>query len=184
MYGEKQPNEVNRKDWVKVHLMCGVKTNIVTSVEISHAHARDSPYFKPLVETTAQNFPIQSVAADKAYSSNKNLSLVLLKGGMPYIDFRSKATAKDKRSSSVWKRMLHFYQYNQESFMQHYHKRSNVETTFSMIKAKFGERLRSKTGVAQANEALLKVLCHNICVVVQSIYELGIEPAFWRDGEL
>jgi transposase len=181
VYGEKQPNEVNRKDWVKVHLMCGVKTNIVTSVEISHAHAGDSPYFKPLVETTARNFPIQSVAADKAYSSNDNLSLVLIKGGMPYIDFRSNATAKDKRSSSVWKRMLHYYQYNQESFMQHYHKRSNVETTFSMIKAKFGERIRSKTGTAQANEALLKVLCHNICVVVQSIYELGIEPAFWNE---
>lgn len=68
--------------------------------------------------------------------------------------------------------------------MQHYHKRSNVETTFSMIKAKFGERVRSKTERAQINEALLKVLCHNVCVVIQSIYELGIEPAFWQDGEL
>jgi transposase len=181
VYGEKQPAEVNRKDWVKVHLMCSVKTNIVTSVEISHAHAGDSPYFKPLVETTARNFPIQSVAADKAYSSNNNLSLVLVKGGMPYIDFRSNATAKDKRSSSVWKRMLHFYQYNQESFMQHYHKRSNVETTFSMIKAKFGERVRSKTERAQVNEALCKILCHNICVVIQSMYELGIEPVFWTE---
>jgi transposase len=178
-YGEKQPNEVNRKDWVKVHLMCGVKTNIVTAVEISHAHAGDSPYFRPLVETTAENFPLQSVAADKAYSANKNLSLVLVNGGMPYIDFRANATAKDKRSSSVWKRMLHFYQYNQEWFMAHYHKRSNVESTFSMIKAKFGERLRSKTERAQVNEALCKILCHNLCVVIQSMYELGIEPVFW-----
>jgi hypothetical protein len=24
-----------------------------------------------------------------------------------------------------------------------------------------------------------KVLCHNICVVIQSMYELGIEPSFW-----
>ncbi len=29
------------------------------------------------------------------------------------------------------------------------------------------------------NEALLKVVCHNIVVLVQSIYELGIEPVFW-----
>jgi hypothetical protein len=41
------------------------------------------------------------------------------------------------------------------------------------------ERVRSKTGTAQTNEALLKVLCHNICVVIQSVYELGIEPSFW-----
>lgn len=175
---------MDRRDWIKVHLMCGVKTNIVTAVKISHAHAGDSPYFKPLLETTSQNFPIQSVAADKAYSSNKNLSLVVAKGGMPYIAFRTNATAGDNRSTSVWKRMYHLYQYNQEAFMQHYHKRSNVESTFSMIKAKFGERLRSKTQTAQINEALLKVVCHNICVLIQSIYELGIEPSFWQDSEL
>lgn len=66
--------------------------------------------------------------------------------------------------------------------MEHYHKRSNMESTFSMIKAKFGERVRSKTEQAQINEALLKVLCHNICVVIQSIYELDIEPSFWTES--
>jgi hypothetical protein len=47
-----------------------------------------------------------------------------------------------------------------------------------MIKAKFGERLRSKTETAQVNEALCKVLCHNLCVVIQSMYELGVDPSF------
>jgi len=61
--------------------------------------------------------------------------------------------------------------------------RSNVETTFSTIKAKFGERLRSKSVVAQTNEVLCKVLCHNLCCVIQSIYELGIEPTFWEEGQ-
>ena len=58
------------------------------------------------------------------------------------------------------------------------HKRSNVETTFQMIKSKFGQRLRSKTLTAQINEALCKVLCHNLCVVIQSVHELGIETEF------
>jgi hypothetical protein len=47
-----------------------------------------------------------------------------------------------------------------------------------MIKAKFGQRLRSKTLTAQINEALCKVLCHNLCVLIQSAHELGIEAAF------
>jgi hypothetical protein len=47
-----------------------------------------------------------------------------------------------------------------------------------MIKARFGERLRSKTERAQINEALCKVVCHNICVVIQSMHELGIEVEF------
>ena len=36
-----------------------------------------------------------------------------------------------------------------------YHKRSNVETTISMIKAKFGDSLRSKTDTAMVNESAL-----------------------------
>jgi hypothetical protein len=48
-----------------------------------------------------------------------------------------------------------------------------------MIKAKFGASVRAKTPIAQVNEVLCKILCHNICVLIQSIYELGLEPTFW-----
>jgi hypothetical protein len=47
-----------------------------------------------------------------------------------------------------------------------------------MMKAKFGDALRSKTDTVLVNELLCKVLCHNICVVIQSMYELGIEADF------
>jgi transposase len=79
-------------------------------------------------------------------------------------------------------KLFHYYSFKREEFLVHYHKRSNVETTFSMIKAKFGERLRSKTETAQVNEALCKVLCHNLCVVIQSMYELGIAPEFTSEA--
>jgi hypothetical protein len=64
----------------------------------------------------------------------------------------------------------------------HYHKRSNVETTFSMIKAKFGDALLSKSDTGQMNEVLAKVLAHNICVVIGAIHGLGIEARFGRAG--
>ena len=51
-----------------------------------------------------------------------------------------------------------------------------------MIKAKFGAFVRSKTPVAQRNEVLCKVLAHNLCVLVQAFFELGIEPRFWQSG--
>lgn len=75
-------------------------------------------------------------------------------------------------------------QFNRREFLESYHKRSNVESTCSMIKAKFGASVRSKTPVAQMNEVLCKIVCHNLCVLVQSIYELGIAPTFWAESPL
>jgi len=83
-----------------------------------------------------------------------------------------------KGGSDLWLNMWRFYTFHTDQFMEHYHKRSNVESTFSMIKGKFGNGLRSKGRTAQINEALCKVLCHNICCVIQSIHELGIEADF------
>jgi hypothetical protein len=96
-----------------------------------------------------------------------------------------KANAKPVHGSGdpLWTRLFHFYSCNREWFEKQYHKRSNSETTNAMIKIKFGERLRSRTEVAQYNELLCKVLCHNICVTIQSFYELGIEPKFWGDDD-
>jgi hypothetical protein len=48
-----------------------------------------------------------------------------------------------------------------------------------MIKSKFGDALRSRTKRAQINEALCKILCHNICCLIQSMFELNLKPKFW-----
>jgi len=179
------PHLIQRRQFIKCHLMCGVKTNIVTAVEMTEGFEADSPQFAPLVETTAKNFVMQEVSADKAYLSNANLQTVVDNHAMPYIPFKTNSTADHKWQGkpTLWKQMFHLYSYNSERFMQSYHKRSNVETTFHIIKAKFGIALRSKTKVAQINEALCKVLCHNICCLIQSIFELGIEPTFWVESQ-
>jgi transposase len=176
------PKILQQRQWIKVHLMCGVKTNVVTAVEITDRYKNDSPYFKPLVETTAANFVMNEVSGDKAYLSEKNLKTVTDNNAMPYIPFKANNVGNPKAPKSqspLWKQMFHYFSFNTERFMTHYHKRSNVETTFHMIKSKFGDALRSKTERAQINEALLKVLCHNICCLIQSMYELGLKPKFY-----
>ena len=49
--------------WVKCHIACGVKTNIVTAVRILDKDAADSPQFTPLVKETADGFVIGEVRA-------------------------------------------------------------------------------------------------------------------------
>jgi transposase len=176
-YDEKYGVERSGHDWVKAHIMTGVKTNIVTAVEILDRNAGDSPQFKSLVDTTAKNFTIKEVPADKAYLSNDNLALIEGMGGTAYVPFKSNSVAGE--AGTLWEKMFHYYNFRREEFLKHYHQRSNVESTFSMVKAKFRDHVRSKIDTAMTNEVLCKFLCHNIVVVHQSQIELGIEPVFW-----
>ena len=158
-----------QRAWVKVHIMCGVRTNVVTAVEIHSPTANDSPLLPPLLKHTASNFHVSEVSADLGYSSENNLKAITGAGAVPLIPFKSNATP-DK--GGVWAEMFHASR--QQGFSERYHLRSNVESTFSMIKAKFGDSVRSKTDTAMKNEVLAKILCHNICCVIQTQPEVRL----------
>ena len=159
-------------------MICGVKTNIVTAVEIEGRSAADAPLFGPLVKRTALNFRIEEISADKGYLSEQNIEEAFQAGAIPFIPFKTNST---DAKGGLWEKMFHFYQLHQEEFYKRYHMRSNVESTFSMIKAKFGDNIRSTTPTAMKNEALCKILCHNICCLISSMYELNIQPVFWTN---
>ena len=167
----------NRAVFVKSHICCGTLTHIVTDMIVSPRG--DAVEFTPLLDATSQRFSIESVSADKAYSSKANLAAVDALGAVAYIPFKD-GTKGGKQD--LWSRMYHYYRYKRDDFNAHYHDRSNVETVFSMVKAKFDQKVRSKSPEAQTNEVYCKFLCHNIVVLVLSIYELGLVPEFWRPG--
>jgi transposase len=176
-YDEKYGVTRSRHTWIKTHLACGVKTNIVTAVRILDKDAGDSPQFGPLVNATAQGFTIKEVSADKAYLSHNNLELVESLGATPFVQFKKNSIDND----GAWGRMYHYFQFRQEEFQAHYHKRSNVESTFSAIKRKFGDSVRSRTDVSMVNEVLAKILAYNVVVNIHEQAELGIESVFWPE---
>ena len=176
-HDEKYGEERKHQRWIKAHAMIGTLTNIVTSVKITESYANDSPEFVGLVERTAANgFDVQEVSADKAYLSHENLAAVERLGGQAYIPFKSNS---GRTGSPAWERLYHVFALNKEAFLSHYHRRSNVESTFSAMKRKFGPSLRSRNVAALFNEALLKCLVFNLSMLVHSIHELGIDPKFW-----
>lgn len=173
---ERTSKEVSKREWIKVHLICGVRTHVVTSVIVNWGH--ESRFFGHLVSRTARHFKMEEVSADRGYVSGENMRHALLAGAVPFIAFKSHCRLDADYKSTVWKRMLYMFLHEHGRFMAHYNRRNNVETVFSMIKANFGDYVRGRDERAQVNEALAKVLCHNLCVLVQSIYELGLAPEF------
>ena len=67
---------------------------------------------------------------------------------------------------------------HRDTFLEHYHKRSNVESAIMAIKTKFGDSVRSKTDRSMKNEVLCKILCHNICCLIAAMEELGVPVDF------
>lgn len=176
-YDEKYGTNRTKADWVKAHLCVGTKTQVVTACVIDEKNSGDSPHFEALATTTAENFTINEMSGDKAYLSNDNLELVNALGGTAYIPFKSNSTVGG--GAEIWRRMFHYFAMNREEYLTHYHKRSNVESAFSMVKRKFGDSLRAKTDTAMRNEVLAKIVCHNLCVNISAWYELGIDPGDW-----
>ena len=161
------------KQWIKAHICTGTKTNVVTAIEIKDRDSADAPHLPALVETTAKGFSMKEVSADKAYISEANLQSIKKAGADPYVMFKVNTTGG---IGGLFRKAFHYFQFKRDEFIAHYHRRSNVESTVMMIKAKFGDAVRSKTEVAAKNEVLCKVLAHNICCLISAMYELGIEP--------
>ena len=124
----------------------------------------------------AENFKIIEYSADKAYSSRENLQKIWEKGGLPLIPFKDNSTPK--RGYLIWTEMYNFFKQNNELFMKKYHLRSNAESGFMMIKSRFGDLTQMRNPIGAKNDVLAKVLCHNLCVLVQEIFNLNLEFSF------
>lgn len=137
------------------------------------------------MKKTKRNFKLGEVSADKGYLSYDNAKTIMNAGATPFIAFKTNSTGGFSAGhgqgnwSRAWGEMYHYFMFKREEFLRHYHRRSNVESTFSMMKRKFGDSIRSKTQTAAVNEVLCKVLCHNIVVLIHESFELGLEPIFW-----
>ena len=179
-YDQKYGVTRQRCVWIKTHIACGVRTNVVTAVRILDKDAGDSPQFIPLVRETRQGFEIDEVSADKAYASLDNFEEVAKMNAKAYIAFKSNTTGA---VGGQFEKAFHYFQFNQEEYMAKYHMRSNVESTFSAVKRKFGHSVLSKTDTAMVNEVLCKFLCHNLSCLVMEQETLGIAPVFWKDEQ-
>jgi hypothetical protein len=113
-----------------------------------------------------------------AYPSEANFQAVARHGGKLYAAFKSSTTGE---AGGLFAKAFHYFQFNRDEFLTHYHKRSNVESTFAGVKRLMGDSVRSKTDAAMRNEVYCKLIAWNLTCLVHAIYELGVVPVFWQD---
>ena len=158
--------------------MCGTATHAITGARVTSEG--DCPQLPALLANTMKHHDVREVSADKAYSSVDNHNVLESFSVEAFIPFKVNAVANPK--APTWSRHLCEFTLNQERFLAHYHRRSNVETVFAMMKARFGASVASRLPTAQVNEVLAMCVAHNLCCLVKAIFTAGIAPAFWQDA--
>jgi transposase len=164
------------RNYIKGHICIGTRTNIIVSAEATYGNLSDIGQAPQLLEKL-KHFQPKEVSADKGYSSHRVHQIIESLGAIPYVLFKQNSTSRET-APDIWNKMFNYFKKNKGFFLDKYHKRSNVESTFSMIKMRLGEFLRSNNYEAQRNELMMKFLVHNITCLVAEIFENDVHVDF------
>jgi len=166
----------SRRGYRKLHGICGNATHAIPVAAVTDGRAGDSPMFRVLArELSAAGFRGGDMLGDAAYLARVNCDLARDFGFTPYFHPKVNTTPK-AGGSSAWRAMVLLWRDHRDVFREHYRHRGNVESAFSTIKRLFGSCVYSRDPAAQDGEILLKVLCHNLVVLVGAVYEIGLDP--------
>lgn len=166
---------IKRRDHLTVHITTGVKSNIVTAINIEPKQGKDNIILREHVDKTAKNFVINEWSGDGMYWAKDNCKKIVEKGGKPY--FKCKKSWNGKQSGvPAWKEMNLKSIDNPQEYGKSYHKRSNVESTNMSKKMLHGDKVYSKFKSARINEETLRWINHNISVLNRARHEWNIIP--------
>ena len=176
-YSLRCKKEIMKRDHLTIHITTGVKSNVVTALNVETKSGRDNEIFREHVDKTAENFDAHEFSGDGRYWCKENCKKVCEVGAKPYFKVWKNWSGKS-RGCMPWKLMNLESKNNPEEYGKHYHKRSNVESTNHSKKALFGNKVYSRLPSARINEEMLRWINHNLCVLNRAKYEWKINPKF------
>jgi hypothetical protein len=171
---------IRKRDHLTIHTSVGVKSKIVTALNVRVDKGEDNVIFREHVDKTARNFGINEWSGDGMYWAKANCKKVSEVGGKPYFKCKTGKTAWNGKQSGIpaWGKMNQESEDNPKEYGKHYHKRSNVESANQSKKMIHGDKVYSKFRSARINEETLRWINHNINVLNRAKYEWKINPKF------
>ena len=76
--------------------------------------------------------------------------------------------------------MFHYYQFKHRRIHGPLPQAVERGVDVQRVKRKFGDPVRAGRPWRWSTKSLAKLLCQNLCCVILSQAELGIEPVFWK----
>ncbi len=176
-YSIRCQKEIKKRDHLTIHITTGVKSNIVTALNVEIKSGKDNEIFREHVNKTIKNFKADEFSGDGRYWCKANCWKVFEVGAKPYFKVWKNWSGKS-RGCMPWKLMNLEFKNNLEEYGKHYHKRSNVESTNHSKKVLHGNSVYSRLPSARINEETLRWINHNINVLNRAKHQWDIIPEF------
>ncbi len=147
----------------KLHVIVDAISRQALACLVTHGEDNDSPQFRKLFRE-AKHALLSAIVGDKGYPSRKNAQLAKDSGVTPLLKVKCNATTR-AGGCPAWKEMVRKFR-TDPSPAAYRKARSSNENYFSTIKQLFGSSLRSHCWRSQQVELYVKVLLHNIKVIL------------------
>lgn len=151
---------------------CRLPEKVIYAWRLTAPTKRDSPLLVELVGKVPGTLGV--VCGDTAYASRRNAQYVADLGGRPFLKPREDATAR-AGGCPAWRRMVLEYHAHRKGFERIYHERTNGEATNSAFKRLWGSRLYGRRRWNQQREVGLKVVAHNLCLLLRFRVRIRLE---------
>ena len=176
-YSIRCQKEIKKRDHLTIHITTGVKSNVVTALNVETKSGKDNIIFREHVDKTVKNFDAYEFSGDGRYWCKENCLKVFEVGAKPYFLVWKNWSGKS-RGCMPWKLMNLESRNNPEEYGKHYHKRSNVESTNHSKKVLHGNKVYSRLKSSRINEETLRWINHNINILNRAKHEWKINPKF------
>ena len=164
-------------DHIMVHISVGTRSNVVVALDVRRDRGGDNEILRSHVERVGEAFDVEEWSGDRAYLTRKNCDAVSAIGAEPWFKPKSNTIAR-AGGSPAWRRMVLSFQNHPAMASEKYHRRSNVESTYSAKKRKFGSRVRGRSSTSQRLEESVSWVGYNMSMVPRARFEFGIDIPF------
>ena len=158
-HGRKRKVEYRR--YPKLGVLCDCKSHLILAAKVGQGPNPDFSYFEPLLCDAIKRARPHTVTADAGFGSEKNHEIARDMFGIQSLMPANHGRPTEKEPAGRYRRAMqrHLAQSN-------YGQRWQSETVFSMIKRQHGEVVRARSYWRRCRLLLLKVLTHNLSLLV------------------
>lgn len=172
-----------RHSWIGAMIAWGIDTHVIVAAQptVKHPDGGEVQIMPELLRRAIANgAQVRAWYGDAGFLAEQCAEACERVGAEFYVDFYGKRGVTGKTKKGALHRLYYKMRTNPEEYRRRYEKGHPLcETGNSMIKERFGPRMRSRKANAQYAEFLLRCICHNVACLIVAVKELGIEAKYW-----